>query len=138
VKSSSDATSQVTGYGTAGMPPSPASGAGASRVHRITLSGSGSPEAIPRVKGSPGISGRSSPVVGAPLVPLVPFIPVVPVSPPDVPSLSLSPPPGEPQPLAWLAAAAARACSRNCLRFNRGIRSDVLIGGREYIDPRAI
>ncbi len=48
--------SHCTGTGTGGMPP-PCSGSGARRVHRTTLSGSGSPEVTPRVNGA-GADGR--------------------------------------------------------------------------------
>ncbi|GAB3739144.1 hypothetical protein GCM10027598_68150 [Amycolatopsis oliviviridis] len=48
------AISQSTVYEASGIPPKPSgfSGAGASRVHSTTLSGSGSPEATPSWNGS--------------------------------------------------------------------------------------
>jgi hypothetical protein len=48
---SSAAISHLTVNACGGMPP-PLSGSGASRVHNTTPSGSGSPEATPRLKGS--------------------------------------------------------------------------------------
>ena len=53
-KRSSEATSHLTSKALSGMPPMPSSASGftARRVHRTTPSGSGSPEATPRVNGS--------------------------------------------------------------------------------------
>ena len=68
-KVSSVPTSQITGTSSAGMPP-PLAGSGASRVHRMTLLGRGSPDATPSVKGLPGSTGAGGAVldVGAMVV----------------------------------------------------------------------
>ena len=99
-KSSLVATSQTTGTSSLGMPAVPplASGSGARRVQRTTASGSASPDATPRVNGSPGSAGAGGSVVvgagvvvgatvagtvvaGAAVVPAPPL--VVEVAPPD-------------------------------------------------------
>jgi len=61
-KSSESLTSHVTSTSSAGMPP-PFTGSGASRVHSMTLVGSGSPEATPSVNGSDGSTTGGNVVV---------------------------------------------------------------------------
>src|SRR5215212_10966775 len=59
VKLASVATSQSTTTSCCASIPPPFRGSGASRVHRTTPSGNGSPEATPSVKGLPRVKGYS-------------------------------------------------------------------------------
>ena len=60
----SPATSHWTSTFAIGMPP-PANGSGASRVHKTTLSGHGSPEATPSENGYARKTGWAKAVTGA-------------------------------------------------------------------------
>lgn len=107
-------TTHRTATSSAGMAPSAVVGSGTRRVHRITASGVGSPDATPRVKGSPGSAGTGR-LVGASVAGAVP--PGCEPGPPPAVGRAPSPPspPSE-------QAAAPRAASPPATKIRRESR----------------